>query len=31
MAPDGTLTVSTPTGLTAVTDPPPFSYGDPPF
>ncbi len=24
MAPDGTLTVSTPSGLTAVTEPPPF-------
>jgi hypothetical protein len=24
MAPDGTLTVTTPTGLTAVTEPPPY-------
>lgn len=29
--PDGTLTVTTPTGLVAVTTPPPYSYGGPPF
>ncbi|WP_232807149.1 DUF222 domain-containing protein [Geodermatophilus chilensis] len=27
MTPDGTLTVTTPSGLTAVTEPPPYSYG----
>jgi hypothetical protein len=29
--PDGTLVVTTPSGITATTEPPPFSYGDCPF
>jgi hypothetical protein len=31
LAADGTLTVTTPSGIPATTEPPPFSYGDPPF